>query len=226
MEVYKQAGEGKFSLRDTRRIAKAEMTSGSGILSELGDGTAKMSLHDLCVLMIVLSDNTATNLLIDLVGMANVNRTLGSIGLKSTRLQRRMMDMPAAQRGDENLATPAEAARVMEMLFRGEFISREVCGEIPAILKKPKQTGIGSGLPAGVAIAGKPGSIAGVRTEWAVVLLENRPYILTFMENYGFELEAADTIKEISRTVYSYFLRLSQATPHGVYVAPPGEKQT
>lgn len=221
MEVYKQAGEGKFKLTDTRRIAKGDMTPGSGILSELGDGTVQMNLHDLCVLMIVLSDNTATNLLIDLVGIANVNRTLESLGLKRTRLQRRMMDLPAAQRGDENLATPAEAARIMELLFRGEFVNRSVSNEILAILKKPKQTAVGSGLPATVEVAGKPGSIAGVKTEWAVVLLKNRPYILTIMENYGLEPEAADAIKNISATLYHHFLRLSQASPHGVYIAPP-----
>jgi len=225
MEIYRQAGEGKFKLTDTRRIAKAGMTGGSGILSELGDGTVELNLHDLCVLMIVLSDNTATNLLIDLAGIANVNRMLESLGLKRTRLQRRMMDMEAAQHGHENLSTPAEAARIMELLFRGEFVSRAVCDEILAILKKPKQTGISAGLPAGIEVAGKPGSIAGVKTEWAIILLKHRPYIITIMENYGVEPEAADAMKDISKALYNYFLRLSHASPHGVYIAPAGEKQ-
>lgn len=226
MEVYKQAGEGKFKLSDVRRIEKADKTPGSGILAELGDGTAQMNLHDLCVLMMVLSDNTATNMLIDLTGMANVNRTMESLGFSQTRLQRRMMDMPAAQRGDENLSTPAEAARIMELLYRGEFISRAVCDEILGILKKPKPTGISSGLPGTVQVAGKPGGMPGVRTEWAIVLLKNRPYILTVMENYGAEQETAATMKTISQTLYDYFLRLSQATPHGVYVTPSTEQQT
>lgn len=226
MEVYKQAGEGKFKFSDKRRIAKSDMTPGSGILCELGDGSVELNIHDLCVLMIVLSDNTATNLLIDLVGISNVNRMLESLGLKYTLLRRRMMDMPAAQRGDENISTPAEASRIMELLFRGEFISRAVCGEILAILKKPKQTAISSGLPPNIAVAGKPGGIAGVKTEWAIVLLKDRPYILTVMENYGSAAESADAIKDISRTLYDYFVRLSHASPHGVYIAPPGEKQT
>jgi beta-lactamase class A len=226
MEVYKQAGEGKFKLTDSRRIERKDMTPGSGVLSELGDGTVQLSLHDLCVLMIVLSDNTATNLLIDLVGMTNVNRTMESLGLKQTRLQRRMMDMPAAKRGDENLSTPAEAAQVMELLFRGEFLSRAVCDEILAILKKPKQSAISPGLPANIEIAGKPGGIAGVRTEWAIVLLKDRPYILAIMENYGAGPETSDAIKDISKILYSHFLRLSQASPHGVYIAPEGEKQS
>ncbi|HZV37077.1 MAG TPA: serine hydrolase [Verrucomicrobiae bacterium] len=221
MEVYKQAGEGRFALADLRRIEKADKTPGSGILSELGDGTVEMSLHDLCVLMILVSDNTATNMLIDLVGMENVNRTLQSIGLKQTSLQRRMMDMAACARGEENLSTPFEAARIMELLHRGEFINRSVCDEILAILKKPKSTAIASGLPEGTPIASKPGGIAGVKTEWAIVQLKERPYVLTVMESYGLGQEAPDAFKEISKALYEYFSRLGHATNYGAYIPPP-----
>lgn len=221
MEVLKQAHEGKFKLTDLRRIERADKAPGTGVLSELGDGTVQMSLHDLCVLMILVSDNTATNMLIDLAGINNVNRTLQSLGLKETRLQRRMMDMAACARGDENLSTPFEAARVMELLHRGEFINRSVCDEIVSILKKPKFSAIGSGLPAGTSIASKPGGIAGVKTEWAIVQLKERPYVLTVMENYGLGEEASDAIKQISNVVYDYFSRLGRATPHGAYIPPP-----
>src|SRR3954454_22594349 len=61
MEVYQQAHAEKFKLTDTRRIEKQDKTPGSGILFELGDGTVQMTLHDLCVLIILVSDNTATN---------------------------------------------------------------------------------------------------------------------------------------------------------------------
>jgi beta-lactamase class A len=71
--------------------------------------------------MIVLSDNTAANMLIEIVGMENVNRTMTSLGLKQTRLQRKMLDTAASARGEENLSTPAEAARLMEILYRGGF---------------------------------------------------------------------------------------------------------
>jgi beta-lactamase class A len=77
-----------------------------------------------------------------------------------------------------------------------------------------------------VAVAGKPGGIAGVKTEWAIILLKDRPYILTIMENYGVGQEASEAIKNISKALYNYFLRLSRATSHGVYIAPTEEKQT
>jgi beta-lactamase class A len=220
MEIYKQAGEGKFKLEDLRKIEAGDKTGGSGVLCELGDGTVQMSLRDLCVLMITVSDNTATNILIDLVGMERVNETLDSLGLTKTRLQRRMLDTGASLRGQENLSTPVEALRIMEMLYKGEFINRKVCDEILSILKKGKSTGLGSGLPEGMVVASKPGSIAGVATEWAIVLLKDRPYCVVVMENYGMEQDAAAAMKEISKTLHDYFLRLSRATGHGIYAMP------
>jgi beta-lactamase class A len=220
MEVYQQAQAGKFNLADTRRIESQDKTGGSGVLFELGDGTVQMTIHDLCILMILVSDNTATNMLIDLVGIPNVNQTLLSLGLKNTRLQRRMMDFTASLRGDENLSTPADGVRIMELLHKGEFINRNVCDDILSILKKPKQTNLAAGLPEGTVIATKPGNISGVATEWAIVYLKHRPYIVAIMENFGIEQDASSAMKEISRTLYEYFSRLSHATKYGAYVAP------
>ncbi len=224
MEVYKQAGEGKFKLSDEHRITKEEKTAGSGILAQLGEGTVRMTLHDLCVLMILVSDNTATNILIDLVGMENVNRTLVGLGLQQTLLRRRMMDMTAAIRGEENLSTPAEAVRIMDLLHRGEFLSRVASDEILAILKKPKASGIGAALPEGTVVASKPGGIPGVTTEWAIVYLKDRTYIAAFMESYGMKQEASEALKTVSKILYDHFLRLSHSTAHGTYVPPPERK--
>ena len=219
MEVEKQAHEGQFKLTDKRRIEKGDKTGGSGILIELSDHI-ELTIRDLCVLMIVLSDNTATNLLMDLVGKENINRTLESLNLKDTRVRRRMLDTGASWRGDENTSTPHEATRIMELLYKGEFISRAVCDDILAILKKGKTTNIKAALPEDVVIASKPGGIAGVNTEWAIVYLKDRPYVISVMENYGMG-DAPDITKQISAILYEHFLRLSKATPHGALVEKP-----
>jgi beta-lactamase class A len=219
MEVYKQVDEGRFKLTDVRCIERQDKTGGSGVLNELGDGTVRLTILDLCILMILVSDNTATNLLLDLVTMDRINQTLETLGFRQTRVRRRMMDLAASARGDENLSTPEEAVRIMELLYHGKFISRAVSEEILAILKKPKAGGIVSGLPEGVPVASKPGGIAGVTTEWAIVFLQERPYVVAVMENFGMGREATDAMKEISKTLYDYFLRLGRATPHGAYVA-------
>jgi beta-lactamase class A len=220
MEVYKQANAGKFKLTNLLWVNKAQQVGGSGVLFELGDHISQLSIRDLGILMIVLSDNTATNMLIDLVGMENVNKTLAALGLQQTKLQRRMLNTAASGRGEENLSTPTEAVRIMEILYRGEFINRQICDEILLILKKPKSGGINSGLPADIPVAFKPGGIAGVSTEWAIVYLKERPYVVVVMENYALGDEAATAMKEISRVLYDYFWRLGNATRYGTYVDP------
>ena len=217
MEVYKQAAEGEFKLSDSLPVTKQQQVGGSGVLKELGDGTSHLSIRDLAVLMILVSDNTATNILIDLVGMENISQTMASLGLAQTKVQRRMMDIAARARGDENLSTPAEAARIMEILYRGEFLDRAACDDILDILKKTKPEG-GYALPRYPDVAFKSGGIPGVATEWAIVYLEDRPYITVVMENYAVGDEASKAFKELLRTVYDYFWRLSRATRYGTYV--------
>jgi beta-lactamase class A len=92
IELYKQAAEGKYKLTDQRWVEGKDKVGGSGVIVNFGDHTSQLSLGDLATLMIVLSDNTATNMLIDQVGMANVNRTMDELGLKQIRLRRKMID--------------------------------------------------------------------------------------------------------------------------------------
>jgi beta-lactamase class A len=221
MEVYKQEGEGRFRLTDKLEVSSTHQVGGSGVLKELGDSTSELAIRDLAVLMVLVSDNTATNILIDLVGMENVNRTMQSLGLEKTRLRRRMIDQAASLRGDENTSTPAEAARIMEMLYEGEFLGRNESDEILSILRKRKRGGVNSVLPGNIPVPFKPGGIAGVSTEWAIVELPERPYIVVVMENFGLDDEASELIAQISRTAYEYFNRIGRATRYGTYVNRP-----
>lgn len=218
MEVYRQAGQGAFTLTDRLPVTSKHQVGGSGVLRTLGDGTSHMSVRDLCVLMITLSDNTATNMLIDLVGMEKINATMRGLGLEQTKVRRRMIDLAASKRGDENVSTPAEAAKIMEVLHRGEFVDRSTSDAILEILKMPKRGDFNAALPESVPVAFKPGGIAGVATEWAIVYLPKRPYVIVGMENYAVGNEASEMMQKASRIMYDYFSRLARASAHGTYV--------
>jgi beta-lactamase class A len=220
MEVYRQAHEGRFSLTEKRPVAGTYQVGGSGVLQFLGDGTSELSVRDLCTLMIMLSDNTATNMLIDLVGMEDVNAMLRSLDLRETKLQRKMMDTGASARDQENLSTPREAARIMQVLYEGSFINPEACKEMLSVLSLPKSGALKKGLPPGTTIAFKPGGIGGVSTEWALVRLDHRPFVVAVMEKYELENEANRVFEEIGRILYDYHRRVGSASGYGTYVRP------
>jgi len=162
LELLRQAQAGTLRLDERVEVKRAQAVGGSGVLQHFGEGTSALSLRDLAVLMIVLSDNTATNLLIDRVGLENVNDTLKRFGLRQTRLQRRMLDLAASRAGRENLSTPREMAALLELLHQGKVLEAKHAALALEILKYPKDTPLRRGLPAAVELADKPGEMPGV----------------------------------------------------------------
>jgi beta-lactamase class A len=219
IELHKQVAEGKYKLSDQRWVESKDKVAGSGVIVNFGARTSQLSLNDLAVLMVVLSDNTATNMLIDQVGMANINRTLDELGLPGIRLRRKMIDIAASARGDENIATPRDAARLMEKLFRSEVVSKPLSDDVLKFLKLRKDSPIPKLLPANVQIANKPGSIEGVACDWAIVYVPNRPFAIAVMTNYnGENANAGDAIANVAKLAYDYFARLARSTEYGARV--------
>lgn len=216
MEVYKQAKENKFALSDIRPLLPSNIVAGSGILNVMVD-PVNLSIRNLCVLMIGLSDNSATNTLIELVGMKNVNSTMQSLGFTNTKLQRKMIDQAASIRNEENISTPGDAALIMKLLYEGKFIDKATSDGVLSILKNNPiaNSKIASGLPADVKLAFKTGGMGGVSTEWAIVYLSNKPYVLTIMENYKTAATPSTIFNLLSKRVFDYF-SMMKATKYGV----------
>lgn len=217
MEVYKQARDNKYALSDTRPLLPTNTVAGSGILNAMVDPVS-LSIRNYCMLMVGLSDNSATNTLIELVGMQNINSTMQSLGLKNTRVQRKMIDQPASLRNEENISTPAEAVKILKLLYDGKFIDKATSDEILLTLQKNpvENSKIAKGIPSSVKIAFKPGGMGGVSTEWAVVYLAKRPYAIAVMENYKSGPSNQDAIANISKVLYEYYSKMAKATNYGV----------
>lgn len=217
LELLRQAQAGTVKLEERVELKRAQMAGGSGVLQRFGDGTSALALRDLAALMIVLSDNTATNILIDRIGMPNVNEMLKGLGLKETKLQRRMLDIEAGRAGRENLSTPREMVMLLEMLQTGKILDAQHTALALEILKYPKTTPLRRGLPPNVELANKPGGLAGVACDSGVVLLPGRPYAISVMTTYARETEAAEqAIAEASRRAFAYFERLARSNVLGV----------
>jgi beta-lactamase class A len=218
IELFRQAESRPAILKERQRVTAATRTAGSGVIGQFTDGSSEVSNEDLAVLMIVLSDNTATNLLIDAVGMASVTRTMASLGATQTKLQRKMIRPDASARGEENVSTAREAADLMVRIARCDLpLSREGCARIRRILEIPKSDAAHRAVPGDVVVASKPGGIEGVAAIWSIVAVSDRPYVLTAMTNYG-EGDGDEALTHASRAAYEYAIRLARSTPNGARV--------
>jgi len=199
-ELYKQVSEGRITLDETLVLDRSKAVGGSGVLIHMG--TPTLSLRDYATLMVTLSDNTATNVLIDRLGMAEISKRMQKLGLLGTLLRRHMMDSAAARRGDENVSTPSELIALLKSL--------QSMPEAIGLLKLPKENRLRRGLPTGVESADKSGELDGVRVDAGIVFLKNRPYAFSVMTTYlRNDDEGERAIIEMSRAAYEYFERLA-----------------
>jgi beta-lactamase class A len=214
-ELYRQAQEGRLDLLEVTR-PPLPRASGGGVLQDLGDRLS-LTWRDLAVLMMRWSDNEATNLLIRCVGRDAVNRRLDALSLGKTRLRREMMDLAAARRGDENVSTPRELARLAAVVSRGDGLSPERAEDMLAVATVAASgSPFRRGLPEGVRAISKPGSLEGVRCEMAWVDVPGRPYTAAIMTAYlGRESDGETAIAELSAAIYSTFDRLARSSEYG-----------
>ncbi len=216
-ELFRQAEAGRIALDQPHAMPAAARVAGSGILQFLTD--PRLTLRDHAALMIMLSDNTATNVLIDALGMDRINQTVAAlpgVGEDAIRLQRRMMDAEAAARGHENLATPRGLAALLQAVVAGTGIGPGSRTQMLEILRLPKSTALTRGLPAGVRAASKPGGLDGVAVDAGYVEVAGRGYILVAMTSWlkaGRDGDAA--IESLSRATYEYVRRVAQGGPYG-----------
>src|SRR5258707_7789579 len=127
-----------------------------------------------------------------------------------------MIDLEAARRGDETVSTPAEIAGLLQILYRGDGLSKASHDALIEILTKDKTTPMRRGIPPGIAVANKPGSLGGVAVDAGIVYLKDRPYIFAAMATFLEKEETGDAaITTASQAVFDYFSRLARASEYG-----------
>src|SRR5215471_6082414 len=152
LSVFDAVERGQAKWTDPLTVTAAEKVSGTGIIgSELSDGV-QLPLRDVAHLMIVLSDNTATNLILERFGADSVNAYLDKIGLKTTRSLRKIRGdgnqlknaegwsaagkLPENQKYGIGVSTPRDMVTILDRLEHGDVVSPEASKEILAILKR------------------------------------------------------------------------------------------
>ena len=212
-ELLKRADEGSLTLDTPKALERTQVVGGSGVLQHLT--TPSLSLRDHAALMMILSDNTATNVVIDAVGMANVTARMKALGLGDILLRRKMMDDAAVRRGDENVASPASLLKATELLWKGEGLTtarrdagRDIMRLVPGAIR--------GAVPNRIVVYSKTGSLAGVRAETAIVDLPNAPFALAVMTTYLKDDAAGSrAIGDIAAAAFSYFERIAASGKYG-----------
>ena len=219
--LFLQAQQGKLKLTDLYTVQSSDLVPDSDIMGGLTPGVTRITLRDLATIMVAVSDNSATNVLIDRVGMANVNAMLDSLGLAHTRLRRKMMDVEAAKQGRENISTPCEMMTLLADIYRGKLLDKESTAEFFKVLSTNKDSWIPRDLPADVRVANKPGSLEAVRNDSGIVFVEGRPYVICVMTAFlANERDGERAISKISLAAWRMFDRLSRASEYGRVVSP------
>jgi beta-lactamase class A len=212
LELYHQEqqareGEpGKARLNDVYDVDPKMLVGFSSIMEGLTPGLTKVTNHDIAQFMIAVSDNTASNVLIDRLGMENVNATLRSLGLTKTLLRRHMMDLEAAKRGNENVSTPREMTQLLEAIYKGKALNKELTAQFIKQLSTLKESELQHDMPEGVQVANKPGNLKGVRTDSGIVFAKGRPFVISVMTEHAQNIHVASArICTLALESYRYF---------------------
>ncbi|SMC89593.1 serine hydrolase [Sporomusa malonica] len=206
IEVMRQAAAGLIDLDETLEITSQVQTGGAGILKELRSGVT-MTVRELVTLMIILSDNTATNILIDLVGMNSINATITSLGLRSTVLRRKMMDFEAAKAGKENYTSAADLAHLFASIASSSLALPPTHSALMLDILKRQQVRdkLPFYLPEEIIIAHKTGTLPGAEHDAGILFVPGGSYIICVLTaDLAANYEGLQLVANIGKTIYDY----------------------
>lgn len=233
VEAYHQAAEGKLSLDETLTVGDTDKVGGSGVLNGMSSGTS-LKVRDVIHLMIVLSDNTATNLLVNKLGTSRIDARLVSYGLKETKIFRPTFRdgkpdiFPELEREfGLGMATPREMAKLMALIAEGRAVNKDASASMLATLRRQQDRAmIPRLLPDGVQVGNKTGTDSeklqdskgrrgAIRADAAIVTGKGINYVIAIFTRRGADTRGSPDNAgilagaRISRAVFDHF----QKTP-------------
>ncbi len=203
IEAFNQKNQGKLNFDEKVTIRHADAVEGGSVYN-LPD-KAVLTVGQLVELMIVQSDNTACNILIDKLKMENVNAMIKKLGCSSdTILQRKMMDFEAVKQGRQNYTNVTDMANILEKLYNGKCLdpkSDKVMLEIMS--RQEDNTIIPAQLPHHIRIAHKTGELDGMNYDCGIIYGQGNNYILCIMaENVKDEAQVFYDMSYMSLAIY------------------------
>lgn len=183
VEAFRQAEAGLLDLNEPVTVSRADCLPSCGVLSSLHENVTLPWL-DLVTLMIIVSDNTATNLLIQRLGINRVNDTMTALGLTGSRLNRKLFCPELSRQGIENYVTAQDVGLLLEKLYLGQVVSPKASRQMLDILSRQQLNGK---IPfhlhvKGIQVAHKTGEDTGITHDVGVVY-GPQPFVVCFLSN-------------------------------------------
>jgi beta-lactamase class A len=202
----KAAEEGQLSLRDNMKLKRSDKAAGSGVLRTRATGSA-FTIEQLVELMVTHSDNTAANMLIDLLGFDYLNRTFREMGLQRTNLSRKMMDFRSRDKGIENYTSAREMADILEKIYRKGCVCSSVSEKSLEFLKSQKVNDrIPKLLPKDTVVAHKTGLERLVCHDAGIVFTDNGDFLISvFTKTTSGPRTAKRFISSVSSLAYTVY---------------------
>lgn len=215
-ELSLEGKTGGAKLTDLYTVRREDMVPSSAILGNLTPGVTVLTNRDLAAAVVAVSDNSASNILTNRLGMARINAMLDGLNLKQTRIRRLMMDLEAAKQGRENVATPHELVLLLQAIYQNKLFRPELTQDLLNLLSTPKSSSIPRFLPEDLKIANKPGELFGVRCDAGIVFVPNHPFAIAIMTTYDRDGRAAEqTISQVALLAWRLFDTLSVSSEYG-----------
>ncbi|MED4751810.1 serine hydrolase [Brevibacillus choshinensis] len=206
--VYAAADQGQFTMDDRLSLRKEDLVKGSGLLYTLSPGL-KLTIRELVTLMIIQSDNTATNVLIDLVGKEQIDQTMYELGMQQSKYSRKLMIYPV-DISENNTITACDVSRMLGGLATSKFLSHRSCEEMIGIMKKQQvRNGLPSLLPSPEdetdwEIACKSGWDTGRQHDVGVLYVGDRRFSIVALSQDVQAEAALDVLGQLGKEVYEY----------------------
>jgi len=200
--------EKKLDLEQTIKLKSQYKLGGSGILKIVLDNS-EFPIRRLIGLMIYESDNTATNIITNIIGINNLNNYFKKIGLKNTYLLRKVADYSSRRNGKENYTTAEDMGNLLERFYRKNFINEKISDECIKILKLQRiNDRIPKYLPVSVLVAHKTGLERNICHDVGIVFTKKGDFIICVLTKNGNLKSSKEFIAKISLLVYNYFKNL------------------
>jgi beta-lactamase class A len=220
LELFRQAEAGELQLDELRTVRAADKIGGSGLLENMG-AEVTLSLHDIAVLMNAISDNTATNVLIDRLGIERINQAMREAGMTNTHLVRKIAFTPARKLKYPMFATgtPRDFLTLVSNLYERKLLNRKNTGAMLKIMRIQKNMGNLTRFMnfnpyddlKQAWVASKTGSITGVRNETGLIHTKDGAHVTAVMtkeckdEKWTPDNEGTVTVAKVSKAVADHF---------------------